>query len=87
MARLKQHPCIEEAEVSNQKKARKSNRVEFKLTAKVRCPPGVELAQTIVAQATPVLPVVPGPVEPGASGPKAAGRGNKDGAANKSKEP
>jgi cell division ATPase FtsA len=38
--RLKQHPCVREAEVSNQKKTR-TGRVEFRLATKVICPVGV----------------------------------------------
>ncbi len=39
VTRLKQHPCVQEAEVSKQRK--KGARVEFNLSAKVVCPAGV----------------------------------------------
>ena len=38
---LKADPCVEEAEVSKQRKKRNSNRVEFSLTVRLKCPPGV----------------------------------------------
>ncbi|OGQ82418.1 MAG: hypothetical protein A2289_26525 [Deltaproteobacteria bacterium RIFOXYA12_FULL_58_15] len=39
--RLKTHPCVQEVEVKDQSKARQSNRVNFKLFAKVTCAPGM----------------------------------------------
>lgn len=37
IAKLKQHPCVHEAEASKQQKARNSSRVDFTLTAKIAC--------------------------------------------------
>jgi Tfp pilus assembly PilM family ATPase len=46
--RLKQHPCTEEAEVTKTKKNR-AGRVDFSLSARVRCPPGTEITAPLAA--------------------------------------
>jgi general secretion pathway protein L len=59
---LKKHPCIQDAEVSKQRKTRNSNRVEFSLAVKVACPGGVnpvtaaDATTAPSAGATPPLP-------------------------------
>jgi Tfp pilus assembly PilM family ATPase len=53
VTRMKQHPCVEEAEVTKTKKNR-AGRVDFNLSARVRCPPGTEItAPLAVAEAAP----------------------------------
>jgi hypothetical protein len=39
---LKKDPCVQDAEVSNQRKTHNAGRVEFKLVIKVACPVGVQ---------------------------------------------
>jgi hypothetical protein len=51
--RLKKHPCVQEAEIKDQHKLRGSNRVGFKLSVKVSCPPGVKPTVEIEVAAAP----------------------------------
>ncbi len=53
VARLEKHPCVRGAEVSKQKKAKDGNRVEFSLTVKVSCPPGVHPGQPLEVATMP----------------------------------
>ena len=41
VAALKKDPCVEQAEVSRQRRTKNSGRVEFNLTVTMKCPPGV----------------------------------------------
>lgn len=41
VAALKKDPCVEEAEISRQRRTKNSGRVEFNLTVNMKCPPGV----------------------------------------------
>jgi hypothetical protein len=41
VAALKKDPCVEEAEVSRQRRTKNSGRVEFNLAVNMKCPPGV----------------------------------------------
>jgi len=41
VAALKKDPCVEEAEVSRQRRTKNSGRVEFNLNVTMKCPPGV----------------------------------------------
>lgn len=41
VAALKKDPCVQEAEVSRQRRTRNSSRVEFNLSVTMKCPPGV----------------------------------------------
>ena len=41
VAALKKDPCVEQAEVSRQRRTKNSGRVEFNLTVNMKCPPGV----------------------------------------------
>ncbi|MEE8408611.1 MAG: pilus assembly protein PilM [Myxococcota bacterium] len=59
VTRLKKHPCVEEAEVSKQRKTRNGKRVEFHLAVKVRCLPGQDLSTPLeVAQGAAPKPGV-----------------------------
>lgn len=60
VAKLKQDRCVQEAEVSKQRKTRDGGRVEFSLTVKIACPAGV-------------LPGAGSGVASAASGPAAGG--------------
>ncbi|MBI3178951.1 MAG: pilus assembly protein PilM [Deltaproteobacteria bacterium] len=59
VARLQKHACVRGAEVSKQKKSRDGTRVEFSLTAKVSCPPGVQLSQLVEVATMPAAPGAP----------------------------
>ncbi len=51
---LKRDPCVQEAEVSKQRKARDGGHVEFNLNIKISCPPGVPPGSAAaVASVTP----------------------------------
>lgn len=61
IALLKSDPCVQDAEVSKQRKTQNAGRVEFGLTVKVNCPVGVR-----PGAATPVAASAPGTQLPGA---------------------
>ena len=71
VASVKKHPCVQDAEVSKQRKTHNSNRVEFSFSAKVVCPAGVNPIAAADAATAPALSSMgtpPGPdVAPGDS--------------------
>jgi hypothetical protein len=60
VATLKRDPCVQDAEVSKQKKTRDGGRVEFSINVKVACAAGVRPGQgPQVASAAPPTPAEP----------------------------
>ncbi len=60
VSNLKRDPCVQEAEVSKQKKTRDGGRVEFNIMVKVACPAGVRPGATEMASAAPPPTPTPG---------------------------
>lgn len=58
IALLKADPCVQDAEVSKQRKSQNAGRVEFQLGVKVSCPVGVRPGTTSVAASGPGAPPV-----------------------------